>query len=83
MDEHMITTEDNPYNPVTQFDEWNTWDQQAGYNTLSYLGRVVVTSDELSDADQSAAYEQAMDDIVTENGGFYKKVPLVPFNDPI
>jgi hypothetical protein len=74
MDEHMLTTKDNPYNPFTQFDQWRTWDQAAGYNTLSYLGRVVRSSDELSDADQSLAYEQAIDEIVAENGDFYLKV---------
>jgi hypothetical protein len=77
MEEHMLTTKDNPYSPVTEFDEWRTWDQAAGYNTLSYLGRVVRTSDELSDADQSLAYEQAIDEIVANNGDFYVKV-VVP-----
>ena len=74
MDEHMLTTKDNPYNPFAEFDEWRTWDEQAGYNTLSYLGRVVRTSDELSDADQSLAIEQAINEIVSENGDFYVKV---------
>lgn len=76
MNQHMLTTVDNPYNPFTEFDAWNTWDQAAGYFTLSYLGRVVRTSDDLSEADQSLAHEQAMDDIVSENVGFYKKVQL-------
>lgn len=78
MDEHMLTTVDNPFNPVEQFDEWNAWDQREGYNTLAYLARVTVTSDELSPADQSAAIEQAMDDVVALNGGLYTKVPVKP-----
>jgi hypothetical protein len=77
MDEHMLTTADNPYDPASQFDQWLTWDEAAGYNTLSYLGRVVRTSDELSEADQSLAIEQAIDEIVSENGGLYKKVLAV------
>lgn len=81
MDEHMLTTQDNPYSPVTQFDQWRTWDESAGYNTLSYLGRVVRTSDELSDADQSLACEQAIDSIVAENGDFYVKVPVMTAPD--
>jgi len=83
-DEHMLTTVDNPFDPVTQYNEWNIWDQAAGYNTLAYLGRVVRTSDELSEADQSLAYEQAMQDIVDENGGLYKMV-VVPsvVNEPV
>jgi hypothetical protein len=74
MDEHMLTTVDNPYDPFTEFEEWYTWDRRAGYDTPSYLARVVRSSDELSEADQSVAQEQAIDDIVNENVGFYIKV---------
>lgn len=74
MNRHMLTTTDNPYNPFTQFNEWYVWDQKQGYNTLSYLGRVVITSDELSEADQNSAYEQAYDEIINANGGLYVKV---------
>lgn len=73
-EQSMLTTVDNPFNPFTQFNEWLVWDQQTGYNTLSYLGRIVRTSDELSQADQDLAIEQAMDEIVSENVGLYKKV---------
>lgn len=77
MNESMLSTVDNPFNPVTQFDEWNVWDQSAGYNTLAYLARVVVTSDELSPTLQSQATEDAIDEIVTENSGLYIKVPVI------
>lgn len=73
MEDSMITTVDNPFDPHTQFDEWNAWDQKAGYNTLSYLGRVVRTSDELSEADQNQAYDDAVDDIIRLNGALYVK----------
>ena len=64
MAEHMLSTKDNPFNPFTQFKEWNTWDTQAGYHTLSILGRLVVTSDSLSEAQQSFAIEQAIDEVI-------------------
>lgn len=77
MIEHMLTTEDNPFDPVTQWDEWLQWDIDNGYNTLAYLGRVVVTSDDLSPADQSQAIETAIDEIVDLNiTGNYKKIPV-------
>ena len=31
----MLTTSDNPYNPFTQFDEWQMFDSLQGYNTCS------------------------------------------------
>jgi hypothetical protein len=74
----MLTTKDNPYNPWSQFDQWYTWDLTRGYDTLAYLGRIVVTSDELSAADQSLAIEQAIDEIITQNGNTYQKVARPP-----
>lgn len=77
MADHMLSTIDNPYSPVTHFDEWNAWDMAAGYNTLAYLARVTITSDELSDADQALAHEQAIDDVIRIHaGGLYIKVPI-------
>lgn len=63
----MLSTVDNPYNPFHQFDEWDAWDRAAGYHTTAYLARIIVTSDELSEADQSVALEDAIDEIVKEN----------------
>lgn len=78
MIEHMLTTVDNPWNPFTHFDEWYAYDEACGYHTTSFLARIVRTSDELSDADQSLAIEQAIDEIVEENvNGLYQKVTAV------
>lgn len=75
MDLHMLTTIDNPFDPFTQWDEWNRWDQASGYNTTSFLARIVASSDELSETDQDLAIEQAIDEIVKENvTGMYRKV---------
>ena len=75
---HMLTTIDNPYNPWTHYDEWFAWDAQAGYHTPGYLARIVRSSDELSDEDQSLAIEQAIDEIIEEIVlGIYKRVAEV------
>lgn len=76
--EHMLTTVDNPFDPFTRYDEWFAFDQAAGYNTPALLGRIVISSDELSDADQSLAIESAIEEIVTENvSGVHRKVTAV------
>lgn len=73
--EHMLTTVDNPFDPFTNFDEWNAYDMVLGYHTSAFLARVIATSDELSQANQDAAIEQAIDEIVRENVlGVYMKV---------
>lgn len=75
MAESMLTTEDNPFDPFTQFDEWYNFDEASGYHTTAYLARIVKTSSALSEVDQSLAIEQAIDEIIEENIlGIYRKV---------
>jgi hypothetical protein len=71
----MLTTVDNPYDPFTQYEDWYTWDFNAGYHTPGALARQVVTSNDLSEADQAVAIAQAVDDLVDLNPfGMYRKV---------
>lgn len=73
--EHMLTTVDNPFDPFTQFDEWFSFDEAAGYHTCGYLARITRSSDALSESDQALAVEQAIDEIVEFNVlGIYRKV---------
>lgn len=75
----MLTTVDNPYSPFTQWTEWFAWDQQAGYNTPGMLARITQSSEDLSDADQHLAIQEAIDEIVEENVlGVYKKIEIDP-----
>ena len=71
----MLTTVDNPYNPFDEFNEWMMWDLRAGYNSPGLLARVVVTSEEISEASQQQAIEDAIDEITTLNvSGMHLKV---------
>ena len=71
----MLTTIDNPYNPHTHFDEWRAFDEAKGYYTCSYLSRIAVTSDELTEEDEAKAINDAIDEIIKYNLlGIYKKV---------
>lgn len=74
--DHLLSTSDNPWNPWTNFLEWNAWDMQAGYHTLSYLARIAVSAHELSPADQDLAVELAIEEIIRLNiNGMYIAVP--------
>jgi hypothetical protein len=77
MAEHLLTTVDNPYNPSTQFDDWYAFDTAAGYNTLSLLGRIIRTSDDLPETEQSLAIEQAIEEIVKVNvSGIHRMIEV-------
>lgn len=72
---YMLTTVDNPFDPFTQWREWLAWDATRGYNTPGLLARIAITSHELSEADEDAAIQDAIDEIVRENvSGMHKKV---------
>jgi hypothetical protein len=73
-----LTTTDNPFNPFTEWVQWFAWDHAAGYDTPSYLARIVVMSDELPEADEDAAIEDAIDEILEE----HPTGPYVRASDP-
>lgn len=71
----MLTTIDNPFNPFTDFDAWNAFDESKDYYTTNYLARVIITSDELPQALQDDAMIRAIDEIISINStGLYKRV---------
>lgn len=75
MDLHMISTSDNPFSPVTDYDDWLAYDEAKGYYSNSLLARVVYTSYELSDVDRMQAIEDGIEEIVTENvSGVHTKI---------
>lgn len=70
-----LTTIDNPYDPITDFDNWYLYDEQKGYHTSSYLARLVKDSYDVDPAFMEFQKEQAIDEILTmDQSGFYKKV---------
>lgn len=65
--EPMLSTIDNPFNPFTDFDKWNQYDQAKGYFTLSYLARVVDYQNCITEEHRQNAREKAIDEILTLN----------------
>lgn len=78
-----LSTSDNPYNPIKDFDRWFFYDQTLkGYCTCQYLDRISQTGEGLSDLVNSEILEAAIDEAVkldlialrTENKVHYIKV---------
>lgn len=70
----FITTTDNPFDYFTQFDEWFAFDQNMGYYTLEYMGRLTRLAHDLSDEEERIEIESAIDKIIEINGPMYKKI---------
>jgi hypothetical protein len=72
-----ISTTDNPFNPLTQYENWNAYDTLKGYNLGSLLARLVRDGPDMSPDDEEDAIEEAVDKIVAMNPtGNCKKVVL-------
>jgi hypothetical protein len=70
-----LTTFDNPFDPFEQFVSWYLYDVEKGYYTCSYLGRIVRTSDQLSEEENDLEVERAVDEIIKYDfRNIYKKV---------
>lgn len=75
----MLSTVDNPYNPFTNWDEWYAFDemkarQENRASCCSYLARMMVESDDISEKELEEINEMVIDDIVKLNltGKFIK-----------
>ena len=78
----MITTIDNPYDPFEQFASWFLFDEEKGYHTCAYLGRIARTSDQLSDKENELETERAIDEIIKYDfRNIYKKVTKESVNN--
>ena len=60
----MLTTFDNPYNPFDEFTSWFMFDEEKGYHSCAYLGRIAKTSEQLSDEENAQEIERAIDEII-------------------
>lgn len=66
LEELMLTTEDNPFNPFTQFTRWVNYDCQMGYNTCGRLAREAAWSSDCTDEENRMAQNIAIRDIVSD-----------------
>lgn len=73
--EVWLTTLDNPYDPFTQFETWNRFDEDHGYFTLKRICRVKNGDDELDDEREQEYLEDAIDTLLDFNMfGNWRKV---------
>ena len=73
--EVMLTTFDNPYSPFDQFTLWHLFDKERGYNTCELLARIARTSDDLTDQENNAEIDRAIDEIIKYDPfNIYKRV---------
>lgn len=77
MAKYMITTIDNPFNPVKDFDHWLQFDIEHHYKTCEKLGKFGQFDSDMSDEELDAANEYAIDRIIElDFEKIYKKIEV-------
>lgn len=70
-----ITTPDNPFDPITEYEEWQAYDHEKGYYTSEYVARVAILANDLGENAILHDTEDAIDRIIDlYPKGTYKKV---------
>lgn len=60
----MLTTKDNPYSPFDQFELWQMYDIEMGYQSCERLGKIIQLEDDMSEQEKEEAMDRAIDEIV-------------------
>lgn len=70
-----LTTIDNPFDPIDDYEKWFAFDVSHGYNSSEYLARIASTSQYLTPEQNQREIESAIDEIIELNPlQIYKKV---------
>lgn len=59
-----ISTIDNPFDPFDDFTSWFMFDIEQGYYSTSKLARLSETTDDMSNAEEAAEIERAIDRLI-------------------
>jgi len=85
---YLLTTKDNPKSPVTEFDEWLSWDNMLGYNTINRLAAAMgneydndtLTQEEKDEIERKAQQTLIQTGAISNSRGVTEYI-LVPVTD--
>ena len=60
----MLSTFDNPFDPFEDYTSWMLFDKEKGYNSSERLMRIANLNDSMSDEEEDAEIERAIDEII-------------------
>ena len=77
MKRFLLTTVDNAYHPVDDFEKWLAFDEEHGYYTNQRIAKVQQTSRYLTDAENQRIINGIIDDFIRlDELGLYRKIVI-------
>lgn len=71
----MLTTFDNPFDPFEQFIPWFLFDVEKGYNSCGILARIADITESMTEEEYIIETERAIDEIIFNDfTNVFKKV---------
>ena len=67
MAQPMLTTIDNPYSPITQYDDWYAFDEAKGHCTCGLIARIARSSNNLTVDEEDYEIDNAYKEIIKED----------------
>jgi hypothetical protein len=64
MKQFKITTNDNPFDPFEDYDNWFLYDIEKGWYSNSKLNRLANVQDDMTEIEYNVEIERAIDEIV-------------------
>lgn len=64
MQSYLLTTVDNPYDPVNDFDRWYDYDVRKGHDTCGKIASLAYTSASTVGAEDQRNINAAIDDLI-------------------
>lgn len=75
----LLSTNDNPFDPFEQFDNWLQFDIEKQHYSCSLLARIAKFRDDMSEDERAQENERAIDEIIKHDfEDIYKKVVYQP-----
>lgn len=70
-----LTTIDNPFDPIDEFEKWFEFDLEKGYNSCGKLARFTHVDDTMTDAEKIKEIEKGIDRLIQIDPlDIYKKI---------
>ena len=80
MERYILTTIDNPYDPIDEFEKWDEFDKSHGYYTNQRLAKIQQPVSALTDVENQRIINGSVDDFIRlfqqDGSNLYRRIVI-------